>query len=54
MKIPTDIGWSYNPGKATRSGKTLFMVSFRRVDDIKREVERLKRKKNVKIIKDEL
>jgi SPP1 gp7 family putative phage head morphogenesis protein len=40
--------------KATRSGKTLFMVSFRRVDDIKREVERLKRKKNVKIIKDEL
>jgi hypothetical protein len=30
------------------------MVSFGRVDDIKREVERFKRKKNVKIIKDEL
>jgi hypothetical protein len=30
------------------------MVSFRRVDDIKREVERFKRKKNVKIIKDKL
>ena len=40
--------------KATQSGKRLFTTSFRRVDDIEREVARFKRKPGVKIIKDEL
>ncbi|MBF0568293.1 MAG: minor capsid protein [Nitrospirae bacterium] len=40
--------------KATASGETLFLTSFRRVDDVEREVGRLKRKQGTKIIKDDL
>ncbi len=40
--------------KTTRSGESNFLTSFRRVDDIDSEVGRLKRKKGVKVIKDEL
>jgi hypothetical protein len=39
--------------KATRSGKALFLTSFRRLDDIRREINRIKRKKGVKILKEE-
>lgn len=39
--------------KSTRSGQSLFLTSFRRVDDVKREIGRLKRKK-VKILRDEI
>ncbi len=40
--------------KATESGKGLFLQSFRRVDDVGREVARLTRKKGIKVIKNEL
>lgn len=40
--------------KATKSGESLFLTSFRRVDDVKREAQRIRRKKGVKIIKDEI
>lgn len=40
--------------KSTRSGQSLFLTSFRRVDDVKREIERLKRKKGVNILRDEI
>ncbi|GAB4442534.1 MAG: hypothetical protein OHK0040_13580 [bacterium] len=39
--------------KATRSGEALFLTSFRRIDEIKREIDRLKRK-GIKILLDEL
>jgi SPP1 gp7 family putative phage head morphogenesis protein len=40
--------------KATKDGETLFLTSFRRVDDIGKEVARLKRKSGAIIIKDDL
>lgn len=40
--------------KSTKSGQSLFLTSFRRVDDVEREVQRLKRKKGVKILRDEI
>ncbi|MBF0516366.1 MAG: minor capsid protein [Nitrospirae bacterium] len=40
--------------KATGSGKTLFLTSFRRVDNVEKEVGRLKRREGVKVIKNDL
>lgn len=40
--------------KSTKSGQSLFLTSFRRVDDVKREIERLKSKKGVKVSRDEI
>lgn len=40
--------------KATQSGKALFLTSFRRLDNARKEIERLIRNKEVKVLKDEL
>lgn len=40
--------------KATQSGKRLFLTSFRRLDNARKEIERLIRNKGVQVLKDEL
>ena len=40
--------------KTTKSRADVFLTSFRRVDDVRREVDRIKRKTGVVVVKDEL
>jgi hypothetical protein len=39
--------------KSTFSGETIFLTSFRRVDEIEKELARIQRKPGVKIVKND-